>query len=109
MQITQKLKLPLFLVMAVVLAGLFAINATAQEFLTADEFFIDEVTVNDVDFEDTVLPYDASLTVEAGDTLFITVKLDSNFVLGAPRSKVEDVNIEAEIRGIEKIQKRSPH
>lgn len=89
-KLKQTIKLPIFLVMAVVLASLFTINASAFDFL------IEEVTINEITVVNNYKGGEADrhFVAEAGDTLFITVKLDA-FV------DVDDVNIEAEIRGVE--------
>ncbi len=86
----KTIKLPLFLLMAVVLALTFAFNASA----TTDHNLVKEVIVNDVKVVDNYTLTDEHFVVETGDTLFVTVKLKS-------ATDVDDVSIEAEIRGLE--------
>ncbi|KHO49353.1 MAG: hypothetical protein QT01_C0005G0012 [archaeon GW2011_AR6] len=86
----KTLKMPLFLVMALVLAAFTAVSTLAQ----STEFNIDEVVVNEVKVVEDGAAILDRLTVETGENLFITVKLDG-------LNDTEDVSIEAEIRGLE--------
>lgn len=94
----MKIKLPLFLLVAVVLTAFLTLNIVSA----AEEFSIDELIVNDVKIVDAGSQTGDKLVVEAGDTLFMTVKLIGNETIHNDIDGFEDdVSVEAEIRGIE--------
>ena len=87
MKTRQKIKLPLFLLLAVLAA------ITVLTSISASHNFITEVIINEITVFDgsTIEP----LAIETGETLFVTVKLKSVNI------SINDVSVEAVIRGVE--------